>query len=320
MAGRNKDSKFVIYQVLYIFVITVLAIKGADLDLSAVVAKDKTVSRNTRDSLLVVIDSLNKLGYKVSVKADTSVNYENRILKEKIATLNKNLASVTASTNKEQEIKNETVEPAPVNENKTPVPSVLPLAQVKNFIQNTWNSSKNNGNVPVEILDSKTKNVIAKISPGEEKKFDLSDQNEIIARYGNQEQTIKVDKNKPPEIKIETVTSQMNARNIFVQDLQRVTSFKVTVSDERPDQINISYTGPVSLTGPIKINDSQIVYNVSLKIAPNEQRFDEWIDKTNPLKEGDGRFKVNFFIVAVDKKTKDKVQAGESFYFTDFSR
>lgn len=320
MVGRNKDSKFVIYQVLYIFVITVLAIKGADLDLSAVVSKDKTVSQNTRDSLLVVIDSLNSLGLKVSLKVDTSINNENRLLKKKIENLNKNLASLTVSTNKIKEVKSEISEPAPTKENATPVPSVLPLAQIRNFIQNTWNTSKNNGNIPVEIIDSKTGRIITKILPGEEKRFDLTDQDEIVARYGNQEQPIKVDKNKPPEIKIETVTSQMNARKIYVQDLQKITAYKVTISDEKPDQINVTYSGPVSVTGPFKTNDNQIVYNVSLKIAPNEQRFDEWVDKTNPLKENDGRYKVNFFFIAVDKRTKDKVQAGESFYFTDFTR
>ena len=36
MINRNRDSKFVIYQVLYIFIITILALKGAELDLRRV--------------------------------------------------------------------------------------------------------------------------------------------------------------------------------------------------------------------------------------------------------------------------------------------
>jgi hypothetical protein len=40
MIRKERDSKFVIYQVLYIFVITVLALKGADLNLRRVVVTE----------------------------------------------------------------------------------------------------------------------------------------------------------------------------------------------------------------------------------------------------------------------------------------
>ncbi len=52
MIRRERDSKFVIYQVLYIFVITVLALKGADLDLRRVTLADETVKVSVRDSLI----------------------------------------------------------------------------------------------------------------------------------------------------------------------------------------------------------------------------------------------------------------------------
>ena len=52
MIRRERDSKFVIYQVLYIFVITVLALKGADLDLRRVALEDETVRVSVRDSLM----------------------------------------------------------------------------------------------------------------------------------------------------------------------------------------------------------------------------------------------------------------------------
>lgn len=45
MINKNRDSKFVIYQVLYIFVITVLALKGADLDLRRVALEEDTVQK-----------------------------------------------------------------------------------------------------------------------------------------------------------------------------------------------------------------------------------------------------------------------------------
>ena len=42
---KNRDVKFIIYQSLYIFVISVLALKGANLDLTEVVSKEKEIGR-----------------------------------------------------------------------------------------------------------------------------------------------------------------------------------------------------------------------------------------------------------------------------------
>ena len=56
MARQNKDSKFIIYQVLYIFVVTVLALKGAGLDLGEVVKL-----RNTYETLLNNIEEAKEI-------------------------------------------------------------------------------------------------------------------------------------------------------------------------------------------------------------------------------------------------------------------
>ena len=68
MINKNNDSKFIIYQVLYIFVITVLALKGAELDLSRVVSKENVVDVSVRDSLNILIDSLYAQGLKFDIK------------------------------------------------------------------------------------------------------------------------------------------------------------------------------------------------------------------------------------------------------------
>ena len=81
MINKNNDSKFIIYQVLYIFVITVLALKGAELDLSRVVSKENVVDISVRDSLNILIDSLYAQGIKFDIKLDEKV--ENEALKEK---------------------------------------------------------------------------------------------------------------------------------------------------------------------------------------------------------------------------------------------
>lgn len=322
MIKKNRDSKFVIYQVLYIFVITVLAIKGANLDLGEVVAKDKVVKVSVRDSLMNVIDSLNALGLKFDLKVQQDYSAENINLKKKIESLNQNVASLSQKVKQlppppeqKEKVKNE---PKPEIKEDNIVQS--PLAESQSFIQNTWNIARNTSNITAQIVDPTSRSILASVNPGEEKKFDLTNQKEVIVKFGNREQKIQVMPKRPPEIKIEAVSSKMTGSEIYVQDLQKTTIYKVTVQDVRPDQLQIAYNGPISVSGPFKDNKGNLTYNVSLRIASNEQRFDEWMDKTKPLRDGDGRYKVNFFFSAVDKRTKEKVQVGDSFFFTSFSR
>ncbi|MGE5402363.1 MAG: hypothetical protein ACM3S2_18355 [Ignavibacteriales bacterium] len=322
MVKKNRDSKFVIYQVLYIFVITVLAIKGAGLDLGEVISKDDAIKRSVRDSLVTVIDSLSAIGATFDVKVTSNVINENAVLKKKVESLSQNVATLSKKVK-------ETPPPAEVkaaeklvvkDDSRDMIPVNSPLAEGQNFIQNTWNMAKNSGNIPVQIVDASSGSIIASIGPGEQKKFDLTNQKQVLVKFGNREQKIDVMPKRPPEIKIESATTKMNGSDIYVQDLQKTTVFKVTINSVRPEDLNIAYSGPVSVSGPFKDTKGNLIYNVSLRLAPNEQRFDEWMDKNRPLREGDGRYKLNFFFVAVDKITKSKVQVGDSFYFTSFQR
>lgn len=315
MINKNRDSKFVIYQVLYIFVITVLALKGADLDLRRVALEEETVDKKVRDSLVTLIDSLYALGLKFDIKIDENLPVENEELKRKLASLNQRLQEVQT---KLQELP-PPEEEKPVVEEQTLMP--LPISSKQTFIQHTWNVASNTGSVPVEIYDPRDRSKpIVVIPAGQERKFDLTDQTEVVVKFGSQEDRIKVIPNKPPEIKIEKVTTKMNARDIYVQELQRISVFKVTVIDNRPEQLKITWNGPISVTGPIKDSNGNLIYNVSLKIASTSSAFDDWLDKNGNLRESDGRYKVNFFFTAVDERTKDRVQVGDSFFFTDFSK
>jgi hypothetical protein len=314
MINKNRDSKFVIYQVLYIFVITVLALKGADLDLRRVALAENTVSKSVRDSLISVLDSLYALGIDFSIKIDPNVVVENEQMRQQLAALNKRLETIkdyvppTPPEEKKEEIVEE----------QSKLPS--PISNKQTYIQYTWNVAKNNGTVSVSIYDPKNTNTpIVVVPAGQEKKFDLTDQTEVVIKYGSQEERIKVLPNKIPEIKIERVTTKMNSADIYVKDLQRITAFKVTIVDQRPDQLKVTYAGPISVSGPTKDSNGNLIYNVSLKIASTENAFETWLDKNGNLRESDGRYKVNFFFTAVDERSKDRVQVGDSFFFTEFS-
>jgi ribosomal protein L25 (general stress protein Ctc) len=315
MINKNRDSKFVIYQVLYIFVITVLALKGADLDLRRVALEEDTVQKEVRDSLMAVLDSLYALGIDFSIKIDPNVVVENEQMREQLAALNKKLETLKdfVPPPKEDEIKKEEIV-----EEQTLLQS--PISAKQTYIQHTWNIARNTGTVPANIYDPRNmNNPIAVVPAGQEKKFDLTDQTEVIIKFGSQEERIKVLPNKAPEIKIERVTTKMNSADIYVKDLQRITAFKVTIIDQRPDQLKVTYAGPISVSGPTKDSNGNLIYNVSLKIASTENAFDSWLDKNGNLRESDGRYKVNFFFTAVDERSKDRVQVGDSFFFTEFS-
>ncbi len=315
MINKNRDSKFVIYQVLYIFVITVLALKGADLELRRVALEEDTVQKEVRDSLMAVLDSLYALGIDFSIKIDPNVVVENEQMREQLAALNKKLETLKdfVPPPKEDEIKKEEIV-----EEQTLLQS--PISAKQTYIQHTWNIARNTGTVPANIYDPRNmNNPIAVVPAGQEKKFDLTDQTEVIIKFGSQEERIKVLPNKAPEIKIERVTTKMNSADIYVKDLQRITAFKVTIVDQRPDQLKVTYAGPISVSGPTKDSNGNLIYNVSLKIASTENAFDSWLDKNGNLRESDGRYKVNFFFTAVDEKSKDRVQVGDSFFFTEFS-
>ena len=315
MVKKERDSKFVIYQVLYIFVITVLALKGADLDLSRVVAEEQSVDKAVRDSLVVLLDSLYEQNVKFSINIDPNVKVENEELKQKLASMNQRIQTLAE---KVKEIPPEEEKPEITEEQNL---MQLPISVTQTFIQNTWNKAKNTGSVPTYILDPKNASKpLAVIQAGEEKTFDLTDQTEVIAKFGTREEKIKVLPNRPPDIKIEKVTTKMSGSDIYVKDLQRITVFTVTIIDERPDQLKITYTGPVSVTGPVKNNKGNLVYNVSLNLAPNENRFDDWLNRYGDIKDPDGRYKANFFFTVVDERSKDRVQVGDSFIFTDFSK
>jgi len=263
---------------------------------------------------MAVLDSLYALGIDFSIKIDPNVVDENIELKEKLASLNKKMEDL------KQLIPDEEKEPEEVIVEEQ-IKLQLPISLKQTFIQYTWNTAKNNGTVATSMFDPRDlSKPIVTIPPGQESKFDLTDQEEVIVRFGSQEERVKVISNKPPEVQIERVTTKMNSRTIYAQELQRITAFTVTIIDARPEQLKVSYTGPISVTGPQKDGNGNLVYNVSLRLASTETLFDDWTDKNSDLRESDGRYKANFFFIVVDERTKDRVQVGDSFFFTDFSK
>ena len=312
MVKRERDSKFVIYQVLYIFIITVLALKGAELDLNRVALEEETVDISVQDSLVAILDSLYALGIDFSIQIDPNVVEENKELKDQLASLNKKVKDLSKQI---KEI------PPPEEQIEEQIKLQSPISLKQTFMQNTWNAATNNGSVQTMIYDpDNLSSPIVTIPPGAERKFDLQNQTEVIIKFGTQEERVKVGPNLPPEVNIERVTTKMNASDIYVKELQRITAFTVTITDKRPNQLKVSYSGPISVNGPQRDSKGNLVYNVSLRLAATENQYDDWLEHYGDYQEADGRYKANFFFTVVDERTQDRVQVGDSFFFTDFSK
>jgi len=72
--NKNKDIKFIIYQSLYIFVVCVIAIKGANLDLVQVIADDgKPKVFLSPDSLQKLYEIIKKSGVKLAYAVGTMI-------------------------------------------------------------------------------------------------------------------------------------------------------------------------------------------------------------------------------------------------------
>ncbi|MBK7979069.1 MAG: hypothetical protein IPK06_03470 [Ignavibacteriae bacterium] len=315
MVRRSRDAKFVIYQVLYIFVITVLALKGAEINLGEVVKKENVVSKSVRDSLINVVDSLSKLGLKFNIEIDENVISENKDLKEKLSQLNTQVASLSKKVK-------ETPLPEPVKEKEIKkeetVPS--PFSKSLEFLQYATNIAENKGDYIVSIVDPKNNSELIKVEPNSKKEFELTNQNEILIKYANQTDRVKVKNNLPPEVDIKKSTTKMDKGDIFVKDLQKTTCFTVEVRDEKIEQIKVTYSGPITVSGPQQDKKGNLVYNISLNLANTEEKFNSWADRNEQLIDSEGRYKANFFFTAFDTKSKQKTEVGEAFYFTEFSK
>jgi len=243
MVRRSRDSKFVIYQVLYIFVITVLALKGAEINLGEVVNKENVVQKSVRDSLLSIVDSLTILGLNFNIEIDTNVTEENKELKEKLILLNTQVASLSKKVKDIPKI--EKLKPNKKQKLRSTLPS--PFSKSLTFLQYAVNIAENKGDYPVVVYDPIAKKELVKIPPYKKREFELSDQDEVILKYGYQEEAVKVVNNLPPEVIIEKVTSKMDKSDIYVKELQRTTCFSIKIHDERPEQIKITHTGPIKM-------------------------------------------------------------------------
>lgn len=310
---KNRDVKFIIYQSLYIFVITVLALKGANLDLTKVVSKENAVEKSYTDSLRVMIDSLIAKGIVPEIKFDTSQKFTDpEQLKQKLAEAQQQLVvlkqsnpTLTVSTTspnltvtqtgtpeveKEKVPEEQKKEETRTEENKS---EDLDFRISQSFTQYTTNSVSNPGSSPIEIYGSDG-SMLASVPPGGSRSFTLGGQSSVTFKRGSVTRTVSTKENSKPKITMQRLVSA--GEDVSVRSLQSTVGYRVTLSDDFPGQLDVKFSGPVTVkqAGPL-------VYDVTLNFLGSKAAFDNFSENR------EAPYSVSFQI-----SVKDKIATGQS--------
>ncbi|HEY3252120.1 MAG TPA: hypothetical protein VGK25_13500 [Ignavibacteria bacterium] len=300
MNKNNKDVKFIIYQSLYIFVVCVVAIKGANLDLIQVVEDDG------KPKVFLTPDSLQKL-------------YE--IIKRSII-VDTNLYVIIKKTDLEkmdEKIKQLVVQPTNLTVSSTPIitqpkieqPEIEKLEkkdpgemqeirigniQLTQFTQNTLN---NPYDTPLEVVG------ITSIPPKSSKTFETGGQSSVVIKVGSQSKTVELKPNEKPKISISRIASM--GEDTRVTYLQSTTCFRVVISDDFPGQLDVKFSGPVTVK-----NAGQNTYDITMNAFGSKAAFDNFSENK------DSPYSTGFTVTVSDRIAGHKITGQNSFIFGEW--
>lgn len=267
MSKHNRDVKFIIYQVLYIFVIVVLTIKGADLNLQKVLTEEDAVKKTYADSLKKYIDSMLALGLVPKIELDSLRNIAD--LKNFIAPVipqmpvtgvliqpgNVQISQEDYARLKEKEKEEPKTE---IQNNENIVLPTVPLVQF------TKNSLKNNGASDLQVLGDGS--LLATIPPGQSGTFQVMGQKTITYKQGGQSRNVNTKENAKPEVNIQQFKA--GGEDASLRELQSIIGFRVTIKDDYPQY-------KVTISGPVKFEDKgNGVYDIKLFYAGSKSEFE----------------------------------------------
>ncbi|MBS1515298.1 MAG: hypothetical protein JSS63_09715 [Bacteroidetes bacterium] len=308
MAARkkNRDVKFIIYQSLYIFVICVIALKGANLDLTEVINKDKVVEKSYADSLKAYLDSLLALGLVPKIEFDTTniskidpnliqqLQQKIQVMQTQVTTTNPN---VSMNTQTPQVIQQEQKKPEEIKKD----PGEMQEIRIGNIIlyQYTQNTLSNPYDTPLEIVG------ITTIPAKSTKTFETGGQGSVTIKVGSSSKTVELRPNDKPKVSISRVTNM--GENVSVRTLQSVTGFRVVISDDFPGQLDVKFNGPIEVK-----NAGQNTYDITLKAFGSKSAFDNFSSGK------DSPYSIGFTVTVKDKIAGHTVTGQQSFIFGDW--
>ncbi len=297
---KNRDVKFIIYQSLYIFVICVVAMKGANLDLTEVIEDDPSRARISEDSLRHLLEIL-----KISQIVDTSifVIVPKELLKENVQlrTIVENMPQIDISNYmprvdmSQYELKKE-------KEEIIKDPGEMQEIRIGNiqFYQYHVNALNNPYDTPLEVVGVTT------IPPKSSKSFEIGGQSTVTVKVGNSSKTITVKENQKPKIGMQRMASM--GEDTRVSQLQSTTCYRVVISDDFPEQLDIKFSG----CGISVKNAGGTTYDVTLNHFGSKSSFDAWSDGK------DSPYTLSFTVTVSDKIAGHKNQGLGTFQFGEW--
>lgn len=295
---KNRDVKFIIYQALYIFVVCVVAIKGANLDLTEVIENDPTRARISEDSLQKLMEILRR-----SIIVDTSLYVI--ISKEDLAKLDDRIKDLVVKVQPQLTVSTTTpftttnplvVKPPDIKKD----PGEMKDIRIGNIslTQFTMNTLNNPYDEPLVVEG------ITTIPPKSSKSFETGGQSSIVIRVGSQTKTVELKPNEKPKIGFSrTATMGEDTR---ATTLQSTVCYRVTISDDFPAQLDVKFSGPIS------VKQQGNTYDVTMNFFGSKSAFDNYTEnKESP-------YSVGFTVSVTDKIAGHKVTGQNSFIFGEY--
>jgi hypothetical protein len=279
----------------------VVAIKGANLDLIQVIEDDG------KPKVFLTPDSLQKL-YEIikrSIIVDTNLYVV--IKKEDLARM-------------DEKIKQLVVQPQNLTVSSTPISITQPQIeqpkiekeekkdpgemqeirigniQLTQFTQNTLN---NPYDTPLEVVG------ITTIPPKSSKTFETGGQSSVVIRVGTQSKTVELKPNEKPKISISRIASM--GEDTRVTYLQSTTCFRVVISDDFPGQLDVKFSGPVTVK-----NAGQNTYDITMNAFGSKAAFDNFSENK------DSPYSTGFTVTVSDRIAGHKITGQNSFIFGEW--
>ena len=302
---KQKDVKFIIYQALYIFVVCVIAIKGANLDLTQVVEDDG------KPKVFLSPDSLQKLYeiIKKSVVVDTNLyviikkeDLEKMDDKIKQLVVNPQNVQISSTPINTMTTNNPQIQQPEIKKEEDPKdPGEMKEIRIGNIqlTQYTNNTLNNPYDTPLEIEG------ITSIPPKSSKTFQTGGQSTVTIKVGNSTKTVELKPNEKPKINMQRVASM--GEETRVSQLQSSVCYRVTVSDDFPGQLDVKFNGPVT----VKTVGSG-VYDVTMNAFGSKSAFDNFTDGK------DAPYSVGFTVSVSDNIAGHKITGQNSFIFGEW--
>lgn len=298
---KNKDVKFIIYQALYIFVICVIAIKGADLNLDEVEIKklldprfayidtlENKIIRKEDFAKLIIFDSSK---YLIVLKEDYKNNPENYVNNPLVIARNLNPENDNTIKNNNPDIKK-------IEEGSENITVSFP----SNFVQYRQNNINNPNNVEM-IVNSSSGSV--SIPPKSSKQVLIMGDNTITLTSGGTTKSFSVKVNDKPKVNFERMAT-MNEESKVTQ-LQRTVCYRVKIMDDYPDQLDVKITGPLTFKSL-----GNGVFDVTMNMFGSRQVFDNYTDnRQSPYSAG-------FTVIVKDKISGHSITGQQQFVFGEW--